>query len=322
MPQDRIGIDVSDGKYTIALITFDKRPVNLTPYLKVVSQNNHNDIGQTDESGYLEAKLSKERYNQPNLLVFLNTAHKRRIVGYIEILRQSEKDLEEIYQFSKPNGYYVLSRTSLKLPRETEKFKNYHLSVADKINLPNLDKYYPNSTEYPPTIRESVALIKFIWDKPLKLGPTNNREPEKLDALTKLELLKKGQWAAQCADIREIFAEQAIASPKILDIRKVDLYQYYPPYPDLITNSHAATEIYSPKLKKWIFVDPYFASIFKLNGELLNAEELKNLSYQERAELEVINFVERRRIRNTWPNLKQQAYFLYLGTIFYSPVYH
>ena len=320
---DKVLIDVTNKQYIVLKTSFDTRTVDLDSTISRLVKENQYDIGQTDVNGRIAVELDGEYYNKPNLIVFVKDDHPRRLIGYIEILRQSESDLKNLYNFDKPGGYYVLGRTSLRLPKESHKNQTVSLAPKKGYLLPDLTNYYLSKQEGggPGEIQESIALIKFIWDKPLSLGPSNNHVDEKLGPLERLELLRNNNWSAQCTAIRDIFRELALASHKITKVRNVDLFQYYPPFPDLITNSHSVIEIYSQQLDKWIMVDPYFATIFMQGQQYLNTEEINKLDEKERAKLKILNVSPNQSIDklNTTLNIKD-SYFIYFGAIFYGPI--
>lgn len=317
----KVSLDLSGGKYIVAKKSFDKRPVNINPEVRKLQSNSKNYIGFTNESGIVNLKLDQEKYNQSNLIVFMKP-NSRHIAGYIEVLRQSPSDLKRMYNFDQPTGYNVLGRTSINLPKKTDKV----IAIRESLDpaLPDITAYYPNEEKkYPIEIEESVAIIKMIWDNPLNIGPNNNQDYEKFSAIEKLKLLQESKWSAQCAGIRNIFKEFAVASTNINEVRDVNLYQYYPEFPDLITNSHAVVEIYSKELNKWVMIDPFFASIFMQDDNYLNAQDIASMDHEQRKKIKNLNFVPSRSIENIQPDLDiNLAYYVYFGTVHYGAVFN
>lgn len=316
LDNEEILLDVTDGLYKVVKYSFDVRPDKLDHYLSNTVTGESADISETNSKGQISTKIDGKYYNEPTLLIFFKD---QEMSGYIEILRQSEVDLQKLYNFNKPGGYYVLGRTSLTLPQRKPEVQNNESEKKEDFSLPDFTNYYPNDTQIPIEIKESVAIMKFIWEKPLNSGPNNNQSYENYLPLEKIELLRENKWSAQCTGIRNIFKDLALASPSINKIRDVDLFQYSPPFPDLIPNGHSVIEVYSRQLSKWVMIDPYFASIFMAENQYLSVKDFNEYK-NNLSKIKIQHFSQYTSIQILGgSNEGLDRYMLYFGTISYGP---
>lgn len=142
-----------------------------------------------------------------------------RDAGFIELLRQSEKDLSDKWSFDKSGGYTIIARTSLALPNATAVIEGLS-SVSQRLGraLPSFDRFY-GRLDVPSDLREAIAIVRYMWSRHPKLGPHNDTSPKNLCPLARLDLLEQGQWAAQCGDIQYIFVNLAAVSKKVAGVR-------------------------------------------------------------------------------------------------------
>jgi len=247
------------------------------------------------------------------------------LIGYIELLRQSAVHLERRYGFAKPGGYTIVARSTIGLPRTEEPLyadTSYVQPIETSLPSFAVEDVRPGT---PRSVAESIGLMRFIWAKPLRLGPVNDRGPFQLSALKRLEMLEKGEWSAQCADMRYIFVDLAANSPGISRVRYVHLFQYHPFFPDLVPNSHGAAEVYADEIEQWVLVDPWYGHLFELNGQYLSVEDIRRMPSDERRNIKVVDAVPDVDVPASSSALVEsgivltEGYYTYFNTVQYGP---
>ncbi len=321
-----VEIDVSDGVYTVALFAFPTQPGDLKPIIAQALDTRDHDVGRTDSRGLMRVQLSENTWQQANVLVYLHCTNVCDYVGHMEVLRQSAADLLRKFGFRKEDGYSIIGRTSFALPQSPKALTRTasYVRPLDRP-MPDLSPYDHEalSRMWPEEIAEAARIMRYIWSRPVRLGPNNDGSVRKLDALTRLERLWEGSWSTQCGDLRDIFLDLAAASPRIPRVRYVGAYQYYPIWPDLIANSHAIAEIYAESIERWVAVDPLFGAFYTLDGQFLSVEEIVRLGAEGFEDVEALNVVEGRSSpihRKVDESIAlEHGYFGYFGTVEYGP---
>ncbi len=278
----------------------------------------------SDYMGRFHVKLYEEHYNQSNVIlldrcIFYGLC---RYVGYIELLRQSEELLQRNWSFHKPGGYTILGRSSVALPNETRVvYGTIPVSRPLDQALPEFGAYHAN-VDLPAQVNAAIGIVQYMWSRTPRLGPHNDRTPQSLGPLTRLDLLERGAWSTQCGDFQYIFVNLAAASSKVSGVRYVSLLQYYPMFSGLIPHSHAAVEILTEG-HKWVVIDPWFGLLFQDEGRLLSASEIAEMSASDRKRITVRHFLQGRpspfdleRYEGSYPSY---GYWGYFGTILMGP---
>jgi hypothetical protein len=304
-------IDVSDGVYTVAQIHFGKQPEDITPWLHDTRTSSEYDIGKTSYNGQIKITLQEKIFDDATLVIFLDK--NREIVGYIELMRQSQSHLSDMFNFKQKNGYTVVGRTSLWILNNATYCPTW--KPLEVYTYPNLTNYYPEE-KLPIEIKEIIALMRFFWKEPMRTGP-DNKNYSNLSAEEQMEYLESGEWTIQCGEIRNIVASYAIQSPHIIGVKIINADQYYPRFKDLIGNVHGVMEIYSPYYDKWILVDPMFGKLFMYDGEFINTHDIATMSMEERQDIIPIKVAENSKSLEDCFNgyYLNQNYYTYYNTI-------
>ena len=194
---------------------------------------------------------------------------------FVELVRQPQQWLKEIFNFDRIGGYTILGRRSL-LTNDSQ------LTVGSPLvfsNTPQGIDYEPVKTSMYDEINHATGLLRSMWSKPIQQGPTSHSYSEFLEQTfeVKMNRLKSGDFAVMCQGFRDLFIHAASAD-KHFDIRLIEAYNYSPQLPDLISYSHSTAEIYIESLNKWVLFDPWLAIIVTKNGIPVGAAEISSMS--------------------------------------------
>jgi len=319
-----VEIDISDGIYSVILLSLENQPKNLDNVIHNAMNNVSKESLYTDNKGIIKINLKEDFYNNVNVLFFKDSKSKKRI-GYIELLRQSAKDLKQYYNFEKKDGYTILGRTNIILP-EGKKFINSNIPIIIPSRRPypvSIKEFYPHE-RYEPEITEAIAAIRYLWSEPINIGPTNQILDSSYGVLRRLEMLRQGEWSTQCSDFRTLFNNLVLHSNIIRKVRRVELRQHFPTFTDLIVNSHSISEIYVEGLHKWIAVDPWFGYLFTVDGKYVNTQEIASMKSEKYSKIKIEKWVPDRKISTQLPEENEfiiisNGYFGYFGSIEYGP---
>lgn len=272
----------------------------------------------------------KEKYYNDNNLIMIQTKHSGYYVNqaYVILSRQSEKSLLNLYHFNKKGGYTVLGETNLNFPNTIAStilpnvYFRRALMPAVSNNLTKIVYSNDSSKQLPQSLQEAIFITKYIWSKPLLMGPNDNYNNYYLPALDQLNLLRAKQWSVECFGIQNIFNELAIDyAPHIKKIRAISLIQYNGEFVDLTQNTHAVSEIYDQKLQKWILFDAYFGVYFEYKGSYLSAYKLTHLKKSNLSQVKVIRVDDNAYSTNTeFVNVKKNQYQLAFYRIYLNLV--
>ncbi len=319
-----VELGLSSGLYRYAILLTPSQFVPLDQRIARFRASAEGNRGYSDLGGRLRLPLSEEFFNHANVLVVDKCIFYGLCwyVGYIELLRQSEDNLLKNFSFHKHGGYTVLGRTTVQVPREPRLVQKLSpVSNAITYALPDFASYRGGG-ETSSSINESAAIVRYIWSRKPRLGPHDDRAPQRLGPLRRLELLERGDWATQCGDIRNIFVNLAAAAPAIRGVRYVGLLQYHPLFPDLIPHSHAAAEVLGED-GSWVLIDPWFGLMFEHQGKLLGAGDILRMGASEREQITIKRLVPGRvspfdadAFEGTIP---QGGYWGHFGTLIYGP---
>ncbi len=217
-----------------------------------------------------------------------------RGAGYIEIVRQSPAFLKAQYNFDKPDGYSIAGRRSIDLPQADEEKS---ASVVDGspgpvLPLPRLaPEIGARIGAGHDELKQAARLIVFMNEQPVRIGPI--KDVPNADAAARLAAIRAGESAVQCQGFRDIWLELAVRVPGIERVRSVAAYNYFPPFKDLVTFSHALAEIYISDERRWILIDPWFGFSLRHAGRLLGVADLTALRRDDKAAIEVVPLVDR-----------------------------
>ena len=251
----------------------------------------------------LEATLKQQRY----CLIFkptvcqilpsfvsnnLSFAQSCKTPKYIELIRQSPAHLATI-GMNKADGYTIAGRTNLTLPTTIDLAKQASLSYEPMETLPNLivaSEIRDQLNTDNPTVLEAVRLASIFYTQPIRIGSAGIARTQfnALPIKSRLDLVWSGQSAFQCAGMRDMWLEMAASSTLIPKVRRVGAYNYFPPFKGLVPYSHALAEFWVPEWGKWVGIDPWFGFMFRLDGRLLSATELMQLSSTEKQRMEML----------------------------------
>ncbi len=315
---------MSAGLYRYATLLTPSQSTSLDQRIAQFRAGANGRARYSDLRGRLRLPLSEEFLNHANVVVVDKCIFYGLCwdVGYIELLRQSEDNLLKNFSFHKPGGYTVLGRTTLQVRREPRLVQSLS-PVSNEIEQPLPDfSVYRGPGDAPGSIGEATAIVRYIWSRHPRLGPHDDRSPQRLGPLRRLDLLERGDWATQCGDIQYIFVNLAAAAPAIRGVRYVGLLQYHPLFPDLVPHSHAAAEVLAED-GAWVLVDPWFGLLFESQGKLLGAGDILRMTASERTHIDVRRLVPERvspfdtdAFEGTIP---QGGYWGYFGTMVHGP---
>lgn len=309
---DTVEIGVSEAGLKVVRFSFLVVPADLYPIFHEAVARAGESVITTDEKGLFHIELVGDVYNQSNVLVFLKEdAVAYRLVGYIELLRQSGDKLKELYSVNIPHGYSIIGRHSGMLPNTNMVFQLESAARAKMIrSFPDLGAYRPGG-KYDAEIAETVALMRFIWSKPIHTGLNAGDEPidfwaeeyRSMDPLDRLDLAWAGDLHLQCGGVTDVFLDLAIASSSISLVRSVSIDEYVGPLISndenglnhgLTTSSHALAEIYLDAQGRWALVDPFGGCVYRNKESYVSAEQIQAMSDKEKTELYAEQYVDGR----------------------------
>ncbi|MCM8537807.1 MAG: transglutaminase domain-containing protein [Lentisphaeraceae bacterium] len=253
--------------------------------------------------------LAEGYYEQSSIIYLLKESESK--VYYLELLRQSEEDLWNKFQYKKPGGYTILSRTNLVLPNE--QIPIFETAIQTSLNELPLPKLKPTFETHIPSLNLALDVIKEIWQSHLSCGPSNKPPKSITCPVKRLHALRLGEVSTMCSDVSALFINLSVLYG--LKARSVKLYAYYPPFDDLITFSHALAEVYSPELNKWLAIDPWYSFYMKSEKLFLSIEEILPINNKEEINL---NFVLPKR-KAFFQEACIRSYWDYFGTTIYGP---
>jgi hypothetical protein len=217
-----------------------------------------------------------------------------RSAGHIEIVRQSPSFLKARYDFDKPDGYSIAGRRSVRLPQAEEK-KSVEIVDGEAIPLVVATQLAPEIVarigEGRRELKQAARLISFMNEQPARVGPIKNTPDAAADAAARLDAIRGGESAVQCQGFRDIWLELAVRMPGVERVRSVAAYNYFPPFADLITFSHALAEIYVSDEGRWILIDPWFGFSLRHAGRFLGVGDLTALRRNENEVIEIVPLV-------------------------------
>ena len=214
--------------------------------------------------------------------------------GYIEIVRQSPEFLRAQYNFDKPDGYSIAGRRTIELPQADEE-RSAKIVDGNPVPLQLLPQLAPEIAarigDGHAELKQAARLIAFMNEQPVRIGPV--KDAPHADATARLAAIRAGESAVQCQGFRDIWLELAVRVPGIERVRSVSAYNYFPPFEDLVTFSHALAELYVSDERRWILIDPWFGFSLRYAGRFLGVADLAALRQDEKAAIEVVPLVDR-----------------------------
>ena len=208
---------------------------------------------------------------------------------WFELVRQPEAWLRAKFRFEQRGGYTVLGRRTINIDTEsTYSPRPLVLSHTPRLQIGQVDSF-----PYP-AIGIAVALLEFLWEKPVMQGPTtlSYREFVKQPLTEKLRAVQEGRFSVQCAGFRELFVHAATGI-KGLKVRPVDAYGSDPQLPGLTSYSHAATEIWVEQLNKWVLFDPWNGIFVERDGIPVSANEMSTYGADQLSIVPVMESIPR-----------------------------
>lgn len=205
----------------------------------------------------------------------------------VELIRQSEAWLQKKFDFKRPGGYTILGRRTVDT---TYSFA----SESGRIEFVGQSSFpiTPWGDSPYPSIREATGLLHYLWAQPIKQGPTSLTYANFLQRSfpEKLEAIRDGKFSVMCAGFRDLFLHAA-ANRSSLKVRAVAAMNYSPQIADLISYSHATTEIWIPELKRWVLFDPWYGIMVTMNGKPSGAKDIQK-NYNDAHKMQIIPIIE------------------------------
>jgi hypothetical protein len=226
---------------------------------------------QSNSLDVSEGKITIPIKNEPvtgeySILIFVGD-------DYVELVRQSQQWLKQIFNFDRTGGYTILGRRSLPIKDSEVKLAPFPPLVLSKN--PQSINYDPVEISIFDEINHATGLLRSLWSKTIPQGPTSQSYSEFLEQTfeEKMRRLKTGNFSVMCQGFRDLFIHAASAN-KHFNIRPIEAFNYSPQLPDLISYSHSTTEIYIEQINKWVLFDPWLGIILNKNGIPVGVKEL------------------------------------------------
>ncbi|WP_133134146.1 hypothetical protein [Legionella rubrilucens] len=221
----------------------------------------------TDNKLIISFDPDKEpRLTEYSIVIFVDN-------NYMEFIRQSAGWLASNLNYSKPDGYTILGRSTLKTHVGVTKNNTQPVILIGKPDLKHL-KPLGHSTY--PEIRQAMALLHYLWEKPIRQGPINMSYRQFLTHSfeDKLSIIRKGGFSVMCQGMRDLFIHGSYGLG--LKVRPVSALNYSPQLKDLIAYSHATAEVWVNELSKWVLFDPWLGiMVTTKEGIPLGASDLQ-----------------------------------------------
>lgn len=172
--------------------------------------------------------------------------------NWFELVRQSSRWLKMKFDFDKSGGYTILGRRSISVAGGSKPV----LGLLVFRGQPDLSEVSPTGNSDFPEVRLATGLFSFLWQQPLKQGPTSQSYSEYLEQPfhTKLERIRSGDFAVMCQGMRDLFLH-ASAGVRGLKVRAVEAFNYASHFRDLIPYGHSTSEVWVEDLEKWVLFD-------------------------------------------------------------------
>lgn len=197
----------------------------------------------------------------------------------ISIIRQSPEELMAVLSFDKPTGFSILGETDLNFSNgDTVVKRVFPANYGRKIDLIDVQEKDLGV----PQLNLAARIVKSLYAQPMKFGPSHAGEFDSFDE--RLEALKVGEDAVQCADYRNLFLHAAHHHG--LNVRLIGIYNYAPQYADLTAYSHALVEVETSL--GWIAVDPWHNMTFTVDGKYVSMFELRDAFRNHRDSIEFV----------------------------------
>jgi hypothetical protein len=215
-----------------------------------------------------EKKVSVPLANEPiegeySIILFLGD-------NYVELIRQSARWLEQTFNFKRAGGYTILGRRTISTDGSIAWSGPLKL-----VGRPQAVSIKPIQISDFKEINLATGLLHALWAQPIQQGPSNKSYTEFLELPfeEKMRRVQTGEFAVMCQGFRDLFfhASTAIAN---LEVRMIDAVNYAPNLKDLVSYSHATTEVWVRSLKKWVLFDPWLGIIVIKDGMPIGSEEL------------------------------------------------
>lgn len=195
--------------------------------------------------------------------------------SFIEFIRQPPGLLRDRFGFDRPQGYTILGRRNVEVGTDIPTPLGPLTFVGrPSVPLPTIPPI-PEVAPYP-ELMQSAALVEYLWSHHIRGGPTHYPYAQFLSKPLdeKWALLEAGTAAAMCQGMRDMFLH-ASSGIKELRLRATELYNYAPPFPELITYGHSSSEVWVGSLEKWVLVDAWLGiMIVDRANTPLSAEEI------------------------------------------------
>jgi hypothetical protein len=230
----------------------------------------------------LDEKKADDEYS---ILLFVSdpacTAPRKCPPEYLEIVRQPQRWLEKNYSFVRPKGYSILGRRTVSVGDRTANGRELApivVSGKPHIDLSSSPSKIPPAIRRYPELVKATRVMRMLWKVPVRIGPTNRSYTQFVAQpfADKLREIRSGAFAVQCAGMRDIFLHAL--SGVGLRVRAAEGLNYNPPFSDLVTYGHSASEVWVSSLHRWILVDAWEGLVLSdRKGNLLSASGLRTV---------------------------------------------
>lgn len=183
----------------------------------------------------------------------------------ITLVRQSPAELAEV-GIDKADGYTIMSRTTLDFSDSdgAGRFK-MDSDYAANVRLP-----FAQTSHNDPELQIAANAADWINRQSLRYGGPASLETDSLEA--QMAALKAGETGLGSATFRRLWLYLAHSAGA--NVRAIDMASYGPIVDDLTAYTYGMAEIEVGG--DWVAVDPFGNAVFKTDGELISASELRD----------------------------------------------
>lgn len=226
-----------------------------------------------------------------------------QVLGEITFAIQSETFLKSQYNFDVKNGYISLDRCTFRLPTPKEYIGNRADEVLitsknrDKIEqlfenvLPGkLDKLKSEIG----VLEKAEFITQFLYEIMDDFGPSDLIDGKNLGLYEKLRVIRDRRGSLLCQSLRDLFIEVYRLFDTSIELRKCNVFRYFPEIKNLMINSHSLLELKISN--KWVAFDPTYRVFFScISGEFLSVEDIYYARISGKLDSKKVHHIKTRR---------------------------